>query len=445
MSVVIPSLRAAVAVPGWAKNVLWRNARAVPSLDLRFADNKSLVDAVTGASLITFTRASSGTYVDSAGVLKTAAIDVPRFDHNPTTGESLGLLVEEQRTNLLLRSEEFDNASWIKSALLAFGSGSTANAIAGPSGAVSADLLTEDTATTEHFAEQNFNTISGTTYAFSVFVKAGANKTTVVLRLTTAAWSGGANNQVRFNLSTGASTIIVGSPVAFSQNFGNGWWRFTIVSTASSTGTPAARIHLTDSSGNTSYTGDGTSGIYLWGADLQAGAFPTSYIPTTTAAVTRSADVASITGTAFSGWYRQDEGTMFANWSYPVTPSSFPRIWQSTEGAAGAENAFSISTNLFNHNRFGIKAQNVVLFDSQVSPDAAVNQSMRSVMAIKAGQHACVSNGAAPLTNTGAMPSGIDRCYIGSLNGGLFFTGHIRRLVYWGQRLPNNVLQAITQ
>jgi hypothetical protein len=269
MSVVIPSLRAAIAVPPWVKNELWRNARAVPSLDLRFADNKSLVDAVTGASLVTFTRASSGTYVDSAGVIQTAATDAPRFDHNPATGESLGLLVEEQRTNLLLRSEEFDNASWVKSGLLAFGSGSTANAIAAPSGAVSADLLTEDTTTAEHFTEQNFSTVSGTTYAFSVFVKAGTDKTTIVLRLTTAAWSGGANNQVRFNLSTGVSTILAGSPVAFTQNFGNGWWRFTIVSTASSTGTPGARIHLTDSSGNTNYTGDGTSGIYLWGAQLE--------------------------------------------------------------------------------------------------------------------------------------------------------------------------------
>jgi hypothetical protein len=92
MSVVIPSLRAAIAVPPWVKNELWRRARAVPSLDLRFADNKSLVDAVTGASLITFNRASSGTYTDSAGVIQTASNNVPRFDHNPTTGESLGLL-----------------------------------------------------------------------------------------------------------------------------------------------------------------------------------------------------------------------------------------------------------------------------------------------------------------------------------------------------------------
>ena len=90
--------------PRWSKDRLWRAARAVPSLDLNFADSKSLTDGVTGQNLVTFTRASSGTFVGSDGVLRTAANDVPRFDHNPTTGESLGLLVEEARTNLLLNS-----------------------------------------------------------------------------------------------------------------------------------------------------------------------------------------------------------------------------------------------------------------------------------------------------------------------------------------------------
>jgi hypothetical protein len=103
--------------PPWVRNFLWRRARAVPSLDLRFADNKSLIDAVTGASLVTFTRASSGTFVDSAGVLQTAATDVPRFDCNALTGESLGLLVEEARTNLLLNSGTLSTQSAIVTAV----------------------------------------------------------------------------------------------------------------------------------------------------------------------------------------------------------------------------------------------------------------------------------------------------------------------------------------
>ena len=100
------AFRVAVAPGGalagpWVQNSLWTAARAVPSLDLRFAENKSLTDAKTGASLVTFTRASTGTYVGSDGLLQSATTNEARFDHNPTTGESLGLLVEEARTNLV--------------------------------------------------------------------------------------------------------------------------------------------------------------------------------------------------------------------------------------------------------------------------------------------------------------------------------------------------------
>jgi hypothetical protein len=101
MSIAIPSLRGAIAVPSWAKNDLWRRARAVPSLDLRFAESKSLIDAVSGQQLITFSRASGGAVVNSAGQIEIVAANVPRFTHDPVTLESLGLLVEEQRTQLL--------------------------------------------------------------------------------------------------------------------------------------------------------------------------------------------------------------------------------------------------------------------------------------------------------------------------------------------------------
>jgi hypothetical protein len=308
-------------------------------------------------------------------------------------------------------------------------------------------LLTEDTTTAEHFTEQNFSTVSGTTYAFSVFVKAGTGKTTIVLRLTTAAWSGGANNQVLFNLSTGVSTILVGSPVALSQSFGNGWWRFTIVSTASSTGTPAARIHLTDSSGNTNYTGDGTSGIYLWGAQLEDGAFPTSYISTTTAAVTRSADVASITGTAFSSWYRQDEGSIYALGAPRYTyggVNSFPRV-------------FSISNNT---TTTMIDGRNRVLSSFSDSgyavADGGVTQATYDSASNTAGQAMCIAYKANSFAfsiggvlsdsdTSGTVPT-VDRMILGNIPGGTYtLNGTIRRLTYWPTRLLNSTLQAVTQ
>jgi hypothetical protein len=93
-----------IAPVGRGSNLIYSQA-GMPSLDLRFAETKSLNDFISSTNLITFTRASNATFVDSNGLIQTATTDVPRFDHNPATGESLGLLVEEQRVNLLLNSE----------------------------------------------------------------------------------------------------------------------------------------------------------------------------------------------------------------------------------------------------------------------------------------------------------------------------------------------------
>ncbi len=253
MSVLTPSLRAAIAVPQWSKDELWRKARAVPSLDLRFADNKSLVDATTGANLVTFSRASGGTYVDSQGVIRNAT------------------------TNLLLRSEEFDNASWGK-----FSASITANTVAAPNETASADSLIEAGASAEHSVSQLFTAVSGNAYTLSVFVKSLSGNRAVKLRFTTTAWTGSINTQVDFNLTTGAGTAITGSPTFTSQAFPGGWWRFSMTTTSTANGTPSASVHLVESVGSPiSYTGDGTSGIYIWGAQLEQSSTVGEYIPTT--------------------------------------------------------------------------------------------------------------------------------------------------------------------
>ena len=95
-------------------------------------------------SRITFTRSTTGSYYNSAGVLSTAAINAPRFDYDPVTLESVGLLIEESRTNLLTYSEQFDNAVWTKS-----NASITANAIIAPDGTLTADKLVEDGVTKE--------------------------------------------------------------------------------------------------------------------------------------------------------------------------------------------------------------------------------------------------------------------------------------------------------
>jgi hypothetical protein len=223
-----------------------------------------------------------GEYVKTTSTINSA----PRFDHDPTTGESLGLLVEESRTNLLLRSEEFDQAAWAKG-----GSTISANIIAAPTGATTADKIAEDNSSSSHRVISTAPTWAGSTaYTYSFYAKAAEREKVYGLLGTTVMAS---RTLVIFDLSTGVATVSSGSPTAYSMvNVGNGWYRCSIVfiSIASPSGGVVAGIWDTAEV----YTGTTGSGIYIWGAQLEAGSFPTSYIPTEGSTVTRAADVAGI-------------------------------------------------------------------------------------------------------------------------------------------------------
>jgi hypothetical protein len=190
----------------------------------------------------------------------------------------------------------------------------------------------ENTVNGEHiFPDRSFTPTLGTTYAFSFYAKQGSGTRKVYMRI-----AAGNTGALVFDLIAGTAS---GPSGIFSSSsitpVGNGVYRCTGVWTATSATHTVVRIQLITNIGQTSYTGDGTSGIYIWGAQVEEGAFPTSYIPTTTAAATRSADVASITGSAFSSWYRQDEGTMFANATTNARhagANTFPRIASLSDG-----------------------------------------------------------------------------------------------------------------
>jgi hypothetical protein len=235
----------------WVRNELWRRAKAVPSLDLRFAESKSLVDATTGQSLVTFTRASSGTYVGSDGRIKTAT------------------------TNLLVRSEEFDNASWAKTR-----SSVTANSATAPNGTSTADGLVEDaTATATHQTGQtSISYVSGVAYTFSVYAKTSSARR-LRLQLPAAAFT--SNTFAVFDLSNGSVSTSGNSPVTSVVLAGDGWYRLSISKSATTTASSVAELFMTDSSNNATYSGDGTSTILLWGAQLEQSSTVGEYIPTT--------------------------------------------------------------------------------------------------------------------------------------------------------------------
>jgi len=417
----------------WARDPLWKNARAVPSLDLRFAENKSLTDAKTGASLVTFTRASSGTYVGSDGVLQSAITNEARFDHNPITGKSLGLLMEEERTNLILRSEEFDNASWTNVSTTESG-----NVAVAPNGTSTADKLIENLGAGFKSIDQTV-AISALTYTFSVYVKAVERSIVQLL------WSGGAStNFANFNLATGTVTAGTYTSATITPA-GSDWFRLSITS-ALAAGNYSGIVSLQTNASATraaSYTGDGTSGLFLWGAQLEAGAFATSYIPTTTATVTRAADVASITGTNFSSWYNQTEGTVFGQFlRTALTNSQQGRVFSFSDGSN--TNAIEIyQTGVSNPSAQIIATTTQALW----TPSGfTVGTSIKEVLGYQLNNSNASFNGSAETLDTACNIPTVTQARIGDRQDGVRnLNGTIQRLTYWPVRLPNPTLQAITQ
>lgn len=235
------------------------------------------------SALMTLTRASSATYVDPAGVVQSVAANVPRVDAN-------GLLLEAAATNRLTFSEQFDNVAWSKTRTTV-----TANAVAAPNGTSTADKLVETAISGTHFCTFLAGGLAtNTVHTFSVFVRAG-ERTNGSIRLDSL------SDIVQADFQLGAGTIqgsVSGAGVLSSvgiEPLAGGWFRVRVSglpnTTASSYG---CQINLRDAADQANYTGDGTSGLFVWGAQLEQGPAASSYVQTTTAQVTRSADAAAL-------------------------------------------------------------------------------------------------------------------------------------------------------
>jgi hypothetical protein len=271
---------------------------------------KLALDFTTGAldSRVTFTRTTSAsnpaTYVNSSGVITEATNDQPRFDYDPVTLVCKGLLVEESRQNLFTYSNDFDVSPW-----LVLNASVTANTTFSPDGTQNAD--TYNATTTAGFLYRSPNFTSGLIYAYSVYAKA-INGTQIRLVGNNASLGLGVGI---FNLINGTVSSVTGTGTSAQIfNAGNGWYRCVLYLTASGTG--SYQIRLT---GNATETGNLFA---IYGAQLEAGAFATSYIPTGATALTRNADVATMTGTNFSDFWQAAKGGA----SVIATPSTVSAI-----------------------------------------------------------------------------------------------------------------------
>ena len=412
------------------------SGRLVPRLTLNF---------LTGAPLdnrITFTRSTTGTFVGSNGLIQSAAIDAPRFDYNPATLASLGLLIEEQRTNLLLYSEQFDNAIWVKANVTV-----TANTAVAPDGTTSADKVIP-TAANNPFKElqQNISVTAGVSYTLSFYAKADGYSFVQFIG------SGGIFGTffLNYNLSTGVETAFSAGTSTITQRSitpaGSGWYRISVTATALSSGTGRMALDIIpagDSIRGVSWASDGTSGILHWGAQMEAGAFVTSYIPTVAATVTRAADIATMTGTNFSSWYNASEGTVVAGFgSYANNSGGNPGVLQIDDGASSNSVrmfAGSSVSPVFNVNTGGVSQ--AYLSSGVLSP--SVSAKMAGAYALN--NFAKSLNGAALETDASGTVPVVNRMLIGSGTGGVgYLNGYIRSITYYASRLTNAQLQAIT-
>ena len=239
--------------------------------------------------------------------------NVPRLDYLGSTCPRL--ILEPQRVNLITFSEQLDNAAWTKLFL-----GVTANNATSPDGSTNAEKLIPDATLNTHLFFQTITPAAGV-YTLSAFFKAGEYNF-ACLRLSTD--SDTKRFAVVLNLTTGVITATdsLGSPTSTSskvENYGNGWYRLSISSAHASgimypTFAVSSTAVPTFSNSLPLFTGNGTSGIFAYGCQLELGAYSTSLIPTLAASATRGADACSKTG--ISSLIGQTEGVLFVDWNY---------------------------------------------------------------------------------------------------------------------------------
>jgi hypothetical protein len=201
-------------------------------------------------------------------------LNIPRLDYS--LGGCPNILLEPQRTNLTTYSEQFDDASWNK-----INSSVTANADISPDGYTNADRIYDNATSGQHRVGKNISVVSATTYTFSVFAKKGSLRYCYLFTV-----AGGASDRYYFDLQDGVS-ITAGGKI---EDYGSGWYRISAQVTAAATGNELFAFNLTNSSSSPTYSGTGTGYHMIYGYQVEAGDYATSYIPTTTASVTRNKD-----------------------------------------------------------------------------------------------------------------------------------------------------------
>lgn len=378
-------------------------------------------------SRVAFARSSDAWRWNAAGLLVQEASNAWRKEHDPLTGEVLGLLVEEQRTNLFVRSEEANSTSWTKTAASV-----SADVAVSPSGTNTMDKIVEDTTTGGHGIRQSVGSLAElTTYRASFFMRAAG-------RVRSAAWSfaGGDTGASIFNSSTEAAGGVNNPAI---QRVGAGLYRcaFDVVTIA---GQVSRTVHIgaQDPVNNAqSYLGDGSSGIYVSGMQLELGAFPTSPIPTTTAAVTRAADYATVTDLSTLR-FNAAAGALSVTARAPIYLARAATLLSYNDNTTGNVIRFRMESG------GALKAEVIAGGVTQASltlGTLTAGAQFSAAMSYAANDiRGCLNGGTVQSDASASIPT-VNRLMIGRGASGEWWNSTILRHRYWPRALSNEELQ----
>lgn len=413
-----------------------------PSLTLDFAKSEQLDPRIS------FTRSSTGTYLDSDGLIKTAPSGVARFEYD-SSGKALGLLIEESRTNVAPRSQEFTNSAWFKTGMTA-----TDNVAVAPDGTTTAATLMDNGTNNIHHGLYQAQA-SRTDFTQSFFVKPNGNNY-VNLRASTGSTSDW--HTITFALIGDGSVTqsLAGSNSPYTNVKGtiialaNGWYRISMSGSRSAGN--AYVLNLDAATGATetldagyglqqTYTSNTSKGYYIWGGQLEEEVFPTSYIPTTSSTVTRAADVCEAT---LPNLLNGSEGVFVTyatvqnssiNNHYIVQPIDTANTGNTMTLLASANYSFTV----YDNNTETVRI-NYLAYQTGVKTVAA--------HAYATDNTSYITDGVVRGTDTScSMPSALNKLYIFANSARPAYslvTGHFHRLVYYDRRASDAELETLT-
>ena len=380
-------------------------------------------EVIPTTTTFSFARYMNGSLsIDNVSVKEVFENDVPRLDYSGGAS-CASLLLEPQATNLLPYSEDFSQSYWGKSGLSIVSNNATS-----PDGSLNASKLVENTSNSVH---RIFNgsglSVSGNV-SMSVFAKKGGRD---FIRLTNNLLAGAffdLNNGVVLGVSSGITAKI--------EDFGNGWYRCSITQTG--VANERLIVYLSNNGIDTSYQGDGSSGVYLYGAQLEQGSYPTSYIPSNSgSSTTRSADVCNNAGT--SATFNDSEGVLFAEISRQKGSVLTTALSINNGSLANSVNFYYYSTNVLYFDIFS----GVTTVSGNVNIDTY--NLNKIALKYKSGDISLYANGLKLITNTNAISlSGLNELDFNFGAGNQPFYGKCKQLMVFNEALSDEELSDLT-